>query len=411
MPEAAFFCPNFPFPPSSGIDRRCVDVVAGLRQLGYRTSILGSPFFDSKWALASAADLVATFADECHIHRPASWERVWRRGFHKLARLRGRNLDTEWISSLDTPPGLTHWFNRTLDRISPDVIVMVYARFAGLLARRHYARSRTIVDSTDLQTLNAKMWSVVSGQLPACPIDPLQVDRAVASTDFFEALSLAADSREFRAYDRFNVTIAISPEEEEIIHHNCKRTRTIHGPITVDPVECNNSWAGSAIFPAGPNPYNIQAYAFLAQSVLPLVLREVPDFVVRVTGAVSKKVLPVPGVELVGFVDDLSVEYCSSRLLVCPVFGGTGQQVKIVEAMAHGVPVVALARAARGSPIIHGVNGFVADSPTEFAQHIVRLWRDAGLRAGLGRAARDSVREGFSQRRLVDVLSQAVEPV
>lgn len=52
--------------------------------------------------------------------------------------------------------------------------------------------------------------------------------------------------------------------------------------------------------------------------------------------------------------------YQQAKFAICPLIGGTGQQVKIIEAMAHGLPVVALHNVSESSPIEHGVNGFIA---------------------------------------------------
>jgi glycosyltransferase involved in cell wall biosynthesis len=101
--------------------------------------------------------------------------------------------------------------------------------------------------------------------------------------------------------------------------------------------------------------------------------------------------------------------YNSARFLVCPVFGGTGQQVKVVEAMAHGVPAVALRVAADRSPIQHEVNGMIANNAEEFAEHVLRLWKDPKLCAQLGDAARKTVAQEFSPTRLVEALSMMVQ--
>src|SRR6185436_18574699 len=97
------------------------------------------------------------------------------------------------------------------------------------------------------------------------------------------------------------------------------------------------------------------------------------DFDLQVTGYLTGRVVAARGVTLAGHVPDLRAAYARARFMVCPVFGGTGQQIKIVEAMAHGLAVVALRGAARNSPVRHGVNGFVAADAAEFAEYAQRL--------------------------------------
>ena len=46
--------------------------------------------------------------------------------------------------------------------------------------------------------------------------------------------------------------------------------------------------------------------------------------------------------------------------------------MKIVDAMAHGLAVVATRSSASSSPIVDGVNGFIVDSAEEFADRVHR---------------------------------------
>ena len=87
-------------------------------------------------------------------------------------------------------------------------------------------------------------------------------------------------------------------------------------------------------------------------------------------------------------------------------FWGTGQQIKIVEAMAHGVPVVALRDSAERSPLQHGISGLVANNADEFGDYTIRLWNDADLCRKLGDAARETIAREFSRTRLAERLSQ-----
>lgn len=69
----------------------------------------------------------------------------------------------------------------------------------------------------------------------------------------------------------------------------------------------------------------------------------------------------------------------------------------ILEFMAAGVPVVATAVGGNAEAIAHGATGFLLQgrSVKEFADYVVRLLRDAELRAAMGWRARQSCRERF----------------
>jgi len=178
--------------------------------------------------------------------------------------------------------------------------------------------------------------------------------------------------------------------------------------MTQEPVAVSNTYDGPALFATGPNPFNVHGYFYFVKRVLPRVGPRVDGFRLQVTGYASQRVVGAAGVELAGFVPELGPLYRRSRFAVSPVAGGTGQQVKIVEAMAHGVPVVALRPAAANSPIQHEVNGLVANDAGEFAEHVVRLWRSPALCRRLGEAARQTIADSFSRRHFTERLASVL---
>lgn len=74
-----------------------------------------------------------------------------------------------------------------------------------------------------------------------------------------------------------------------------------------------------------------------------------------------------------------------------------GIPMSILEAMAHGLPVVAAAVGGINEIINHGVDGFLVNSrcPEAFAAQILQL-QDATLRRRIGTAAREKIRTRFS---------------
>jgi glycosyltransferase involved in cell wall biosynthesis len=80
--------------------------------------------------------------------------------------------------------------------------------------------------------------------------------------------------------------------------------------------------------------------------------------------------------------------------MVVPIREGGGTRLKIIEAMALGVPVVSTTKGAEGLNAVHGEHLLIADTPLEFQAACVSLLRDAELRSrladnGLRLAARE----------------------
>ena len=72
---------------------------------------------------------------------------------------------------------------------------------------------------------------------------------------------------------------------------------------------------------------------------------------------------------------------------------GTGQQVKVVEAMANGLAVVVPRTAAAGTLVRDRENGFIVSDETQFRNRICELTVDRSLCRKMGENAIDTVRE------------------
>jgi glycosyltransferase involved in cell wall biosynthesis len=96
-----------------------------------------------------------------------------------------------------------------------------------------------------------------------------------------------------------------------------------------------------------------------------------------------------PGVEFIGFVDDLNAEIAASSLTVVPLWAGGGTRLKVVEGMASSRPIVGTALGVEGVGFESGRHGIVAESPQELAAGVAQLLGDPGQARELGLAARD----------------------
>jgi glycosyltransferase involved in cell wall biosynthesis len=88
-----------------------------------------------------------------------------------------------------------------------------------------------------------------------------------------------------------------------------------------------------------------------------------------------------------------------------PLRAGSGTRIKILEAWAAGVPVVASRIAAEGLPYTDGKDVIVAEEPSEFARALVRLWRDRQLANDLAREGRQTV-EPFTADKVAEALAR-----
>jgi GT2 family glycosyltransferase len=84
-------------------------------------------------------------------------------------------------------------------------------------------------------------------------------------------------------------------------------------------------------------------------------------------------------VKVLGYVPDIDPFFQSARVFVAPLRFGAGVNGKIGEALSYGLPVVTTSIGAEGIGLTSGENAMIADDPAEFANSVLRVYRDIDL--------------------------------
>jgi glycosyltransferase involved in cell wall biosynthesis len=112
------------------------------------------------------------------------------------------------------------------------------------------------------------------------------------------------------------------------------------------------------LFVGSPGHFpNIEAARWLAHELIPEVRKLCPDVCLHITGCRRDEVVgqeEIDGVVFEGFVsrERLTELHDISVLFICPVIFGSGVKIKLLEAIAHGLPSVATAESLRGIDFI-----------------------------------------------------------
>jgi glycosyltransferase involved in cell wall biosynthesis len=157
----------------------------------------------------------------------------------------------------------------------------------------------------------------------------------------------------------------------------------------------------------GPNR---EGATWLIETVWPLVTAARPDAQLRVVGRGSEalnRYRKIPGVDIVGSVPDIARYVSEAMVSVAPIHRGSGTRVKVLEAFAAGVPVVATTVGAYGLDVIAATDLHITDDPGQFADDIVALLNDASGRQAMGRAGRAVYDQSYS----ADVFNQQVRSI
>lgn len=154
---------------------------------------------------------------------------------------------------------------------------------------------------------------------------------------------------------------------------------------------------------------NVDAVTWLVREVMPLVIAHCPAARLTLVGArpsplISDLVRGRDDVQLIGDVDDVLPHLHAANVAVVPMRSGSGQQLKVIEAMAAGTAVVTTSISANGLDLKNEREVLIADDAATIAASILRLFGDVELRQSLATAARRRVEQDYGWARAADEL-------
>lgn len=388
--KALVFNPHRPYPSHNASHLSELMVLSALKDLGYEISVFGSTLAsDFPWDDTCVDYLQKTYAADVYVYKHDFLDSLY---------LQRQGLSRPDLWDRYNPPWFLDAYSALFNQVNPDVVVVDFAWWGKLAASDEFNSAARIIISHDSLAVNEMMQATVMPFLEY-PIDPKEINPYILDEKLFERLRLdekVSGAQEYRIYDRYDATIACSAHDEEMTGKHTSQTVVKRIPITLPVEEIENTYQKPPMLVMSNYSLNIQGYAYFAAKVLPRILKGSPDFELNVIGKACENILPEDNVQLLGYVPDLKPLYAEAKFAICPVIGGTGVQVKVVEAMAHGVPVVALKNIAHSSPIKHGVNGLIAENAKEYAEYCGQLFKDQSYCRKLGQAARETIREHYN---------------
>lgn len=147
---------------------------------------------------------------------------------------------------------------------------------------------------------------------------------------------------------------------------------------------------------------NVEAVEFLIKEVYPLMLKSVPPFKLVIAGQEAKRLnmtstdtLEIHDIEPD---DQKSVHdyYMSSTVFIAPIYGPGGTRLKILAAMAAGLPVIATETGFEGLNVSNGEHVLYANTAPEFLTAIKKILGDKQLFNHLQKNAYNKAKESYS---------------
>jgi glycosyltransferase involved in cell wall biosynthesis len=162
---------------------------------------------------------------------------------------------------------------------------------------------------------------------------------------------------------------------------------------------------------------NVDAVSYLVQKVAPRVRSDDVELIVAGSNprpAVYKAVEQAPSnvrAKVVGFVPDTSPYFESCRAFVVPLRYGGGTRLKILEALARGVPVLSTPVGCEGLDLRDGTEILVREDPFAFAAALDRLLADDELCLQLAEAGRKAVEQRYDWSAIGGAFSETLSHV
>lgn len=228
-----------------------------------------------------------------------------------------------------------------------------------------------------------------------CDVQDVMHEHAEAcarATGQASSFTMPPDTESF-LWRQWDALVAITPDDEARITRDLRPGQHLLSARHASPCAASPAPGADdvALYAASDNQSNVQAATWLLEQVWPRVRRARPGARLRMAGlicdALAAPLRDTPGLELLGFRDQVTDEIAAAGVIVAPYLYGSGLKIKVVEAACAGKAVVTTPAGLVGTGLTAGRALEVHDDPGSFADALAALLAGPTRRAALaGRA-------------------------
>jgi glycosyltransferase involved in cell wall biosynthesis len=156
---------------------------------------------------------------------------------------------------------------------------------------------------------------------------------------------------------------------------------------------------------------NTEAAEYLLEKIYPPLKKRIPNIRVIIAGqkAQSKITKGIDeNVQILGDeplpVEEIRDLYLNSTLFIAPMFGPGGTNLKILQALASGLPTISTKIAAERLEVEHQKHVLIADTPTQFANSVESILKDKTLYDNLRKNAFQFAKDKYSYQSIAHQL-------
>jgi glycosyltransferase involved in cell wall biosynthesis len=287
-------------------------------------------------------------------------------------------------SSLHRPYQASRHSTRALrELIAPMRCTTAHASYVWSVPPARAARVPIVLDAADVETAVA----AAAVQLERRAIHRLRARWEAEKTRRYETA---------RVREAATVTVVSDTDAEAMERMGAREVAIVSNGVDTRALAHQLPPASSEIVFVGSYDYrpNAAAARELVHEIIPRVRSQEPRATLTLVGRhppQDLRGLVEPWCRVTGQVPSVEPFVHAARVMIVPVRLGSGTRLKILEAMALGVPVVATSFGVGGLDLVAGEHALIAESPTDLAQLALRVLADDGLASALSVRARHLV--------------------
>lgn len=262
--------------------------------------------------------------------------------FHGIDNVALRNFSSHYLCKQ---------FNKILKENKYDYILINYSWWAEFIRQKDLLKGAyTIVDTHDLVAMQE--YNIQKKRLGR----------------IFE--------EEMKRLNRFDEVWSVSVDELYVYNHllNNKVRLVPNMPLSnIDTFDLTKGMEknNDIIYVASDNDWNKMSVKWFLSEVYPLLPKSLK---ISIIGKINDLIPEnYPNITKIPFVENLAEAYANSKVAICPMLGGTGIKLKVIEAMSFALPVVCTLRGIDGLPNKINNGCLVSDDANQFASNIVEL--------------------------------------
>lgn len=221
-------------------------------------------------------------------------------------------------------------------------------------------------------------------------------------------------------YRKFDLCLAVTSTDRELVIRELKlaprQVVVVPNGVDFSWYRCNTTvQEADTLIYNGALTYqaNFDAMEYFLRAIFPKIIDRYPRARLKITGRTEGVKLDGlrlnDHVQFTGYVEDIRPVVASSAVCVAPLRMGGGTRLKILEAMALGVPVVSTTKGAEGLDVQHEKHLLMADAPDEFAREVIRLLETPQLRKEIAQSALEFVKFRYDWNRIGNGFRASVE--